>query len=765
MYRLMPTQFVVDYFRSVLLKTFNKAQLKLTNYSVYNKPKYTSVIIFSEQRRTFSVSTFLTSKLFTEHENDFAFQVMKKISLPRLENFQLKSPNEAISSLEKFNGHLNQEWRSKTASEIIQCFIDCLDYCVNNNITVADPRFDKLVDGLVDHVEHINDEELSQLLQCLTKYPSTDSHKSHNFHDIWSALDDLCCWKLPTWTLEKMFHFAELWYNLRLARPSDFVFEMIDKLIRKVDKLTKEELIIAFFYLKVNKRRQLPFELRDALDRYCEQMTIDEMALCATTFNFCKTSTKSSVFCSELIQRLKQEAKTVNDATVKSICQVSRISRYNSQFVKYLHENSSKLNGTHLICTCFYLNLCRNFEFAKDFESQLEDYIDSFSIDEMAVVSMGFFKSRTPIQSKTILNNFIRKIKRERSKIKDISLSAILKLLRLSSTPTLSEKFTDLLDVLTEEVDRLSNLSCLHIALLGTNLQLLHEKSVSKVSRKLVKDFGDVDKIRLKDIERLLLVLTTFELHPKTEPDVFKAAYDEIHQERRLTEIIRHPKCLPCILHYLSIKGIYSYELMNRILDPDFIIETFGKSPKSIPRELFCLDPSIEIECPDYKGHRLSKEVRRKVTKWNTEYTPSVGQTKKPTAADLLAIDVTETVSKIVIHKSHYFINHILPHFSRSDIIICKNIRREEFIKIEGFENYTLGDIMYPPKRDDCRWYAICVIGRNSTIRDTTKVLGLMNMKRRQLEKIGYIPVIVLWNEYRHLSDQEKLDYILNKIC
>ncbi|XP_018328685.1 FAST kinase domain-containing protein 5, mitochondrial isoform X2 [Agrilus planipennis] len=659
MYRLMPTQFVVDYFRSVLLKTFNKAQLKLTNYSVYNKPKYTSVIIFSEQRRTFSVSTFLTSKLFTEHENDFAFQVMKKISLPRLENFQLKSPNEAISSLEKFNGHLNQEWRSKTASEIIQCFIDCLDYCVNNNITVADPRFDKLVDGLVDHVEHINDEELSQLLQCLTKYPSTDSHKSHNFHDIWSALDDLCCWKLPTWTLEKMFHFAELWYNLRLARPSDFVFEMIDKLIRKVDKLTKEELIIAFFYLKVNKRRQLPFELRDALDRYCEQMTIDEMALCATTFNFCKTSTKSSVFCSELIQRLKQEAKTVNDATVKSICQ----------------------------------------------------------------------------------------------------------LLRLSSTPTLSEKFTDLLDVLTEEVDRLSNLSCLHIALLGTNLQLLHEKSVSKVSRKLVKDFGDVDKIRLKDIERLLLVLTTFELHPKTEPDVFKAAYDEIHQERRLTEIIRHPKCLPCILHYLSIKGIYSYELMNRILDPDFIIETFGKSPKSIPRELFCLDPSIEIECPDYKGHRLSKEVRRKVTKWNTEYTPSVGQTKKPTAADLLAIDVTETVSKIVIHKSHYFINHILPHFSRSDIIICKNIRREEFIKIEGFENYTLGDIMYPPKRDDCRWYAICVIGRNSTIRDTTKVLGLMNMKRRQLEKIGYIPVIVLWNEYRHLSDQEKLDYILNKIC
>ncbi|XP_018328686.1 FAST kinase domain-containing protein 5, mitochondrial isoform X3 [Agrilus planipennis] len=659
MYRLMPTQFVVDYFRSVLLKTFNKAQLKLTNYSVYNKPKYTSVIIFSEQRRTFSVSTFLTSKLFTEHENDFAFQVMKKISLPRLENFQLKSPNEAISSLEKFNGHLNQEWRSKTASEIIQCFIDCLDYCVNNNITVADPRFDKLVDGLVDHVEHINDEELSQLLQCLTKYPSTDSHKSHNFHDIWSALDDLCCWKLPTWTLEKMFHFAELWYNLRLGR----------------------------------------------------------------------------------------------------------ISRYNSQFVKYLHENSSKLNGTHLICTCFYLNLCRNFEFAKDFESQLEDYIDSFSIDEMAVVSMGFFKSRTPIQSKTILNNFIRKIKRERSKIKDISLSAILKLLRLSSTPTLSEKFTDLLDVLTEEVDRLSNLSCLHIALLGTNLQLLHEKSVSKVSRKLVKDFGDVDKIRLKDIERLLLVLTTFELHPKTEPDVFKAAYDEIHQERRLTEIIRHPKCLPCILHYLSIKGIYSYELMNRILDPDFIIETFGKSPKSIPRELFCLDPSIEIECPDYKGHRLSKEVRRKVTKWNTEYTPSVGQTKKPTAADLLAIDVTETVSKIVIHKSHYFINHILPHFSRSDIIICKNIRREEFIKIEGFENYTLGDIMYPPKRDDCRWYAICVIGRNSTIRDTTKVLGLMNMKRRQLEKIGYIPVIVLWNEYRHLSDQEKLDYILNKIC
>lgn len=82
--------------------------------------------------------------------------------------------------------------------------------------------------------------------------------------------------------------------------------------------------------------------------------------------------------------------------------------------------------------------------------------------------------------------------------------------------------------------------------------------------------------LRLKDIERSLNVLAMFTFDPKTVPDIFDVAFQEIHKGERIPEIVEYPKCLPAALHYLSIRNKYSYELMNRILDMDFITSTYG---------------------------------------------------------------------------------------------------------------------------------------------------------------------------------------------
>lgn len=87
-----------------------------------------------------------------------------------------------------------------------------------------------------------------------------------------------------------------------------------------------------------------------------------------------------------------------------------------------------------------------------------------------------------------------------------------------------------------------------------------------------------MEKVRLKDIERLLNVLTMFYLHPKTDPDIFEAAYKELHRKERFLELVQYARCLVCALNYFSIKNIYSYEFMNKVLDLEYINSTYGKS-------------------------------------------------------------------------------------------------------------------------------------------------------------------------------------------
>lgn len=135
-----------------------------------------------------------------------------------------------------------------------------------------------------------------------------------------------------------------------------------------------------------------------------------------------------------------------------------------------------------------------------------------------------------------------------------------------------------MLNKLCKAINRLSEVCCLHIALLGTGyLQYCHTESLKKVCEKLITNISNPQKIRLKDIERILLALTLFNFDPKTTPDIFRESFQEIHKESRVAEEIKYVRSLLCTLYYLSIKNIYSYELMNKVLDKDYIETNFGK--------------------------------------------------------------------------------------------------------------------------------------------------------------------------------------------
>lgn len=145
-----------------------------------------------------------------------------------------------------------------------------------------------------------------------------------------------------------------------------------------------------------------------------------------------------------------------------------------------------------------------------------------------------------------------------------------------------------MLDALIPEIDRLSILCCIHIAILGTTIQVIHNDSLKVISQKVVERIANIDEVRLKDIERILLALTMGNYDPKTNPDIFNAINEELHKDDRLPEINQYPRSFVCALHLLTINNIYPKELINRVLDTDFIVDVYG-SGYNITNVLSCM--------------------------------------------------------------------------------------------------------------------------------------------------------------------------------
>lgn len=158
---------------------------------------------------------------------------------------------------------------------------------------------------------------------------------------------------------------------------------------------------------------------------------------------------------------------------------------------------------------------------------------------------------------------------------------------------------------------------------------------------------------------------------------------------------------------------------------------------------MLSLDCSIDIECPDYKGRRLLPDRKYKAAKWQTEFSPDQYQWKKISASDQFFLDTLSAVEKIVGNRNLLYIDHILPHFPRADIVLCKDKMSGTFVEPPGYSNYILGDVKYPYDDPHLEWYAIVAVGWSNTVKDSSQLLGSTVMKKRQLSRIGYKPVLV----------------------
>ncbi|XP_055537428.1 uncharacterized protein LOC129725511 [Wyeomyia smithii] len=446
---------------------------------------------------------------------------------------------------------------------------------------------------------------------------------------------------------------------------------------------------------------------------------------------------------------------------------LAKIGKFVNKAVWKISNRLRKLTKDQLVRTMFYINVVRTpLENMVDIEINLKQNFYLFEIDDVAILCMGFFKTETPIRSTELIERIYQLTMHHAEDVKDISLAAILKLLRYSSRIPNAQSMEQLLKVFTPHVPRISLFCCLHLALLGSDIHLCYQPCIEAIIERFTKD---IKFLRLKDMERIAFIVAHYNmmLPDKKDLKLLQTILQELSS--RIPEITQYPKSYLALLNFLSLRDVYNVDLIAAAFEPRFLYLTYGKNLGGGGREIIGLDSYLRINLRDgeYAGNHFPEKSFKVVAKLTQDYIPDSAY--RLTKSDRMLLEIQETFQK---RFTFAHIIHLLPHYQRPDVVVLWDDELRQFLDVATKcpkqysgnilnRNLLLGD---DSSKRNLRLIAIVAGSWNCYIRNAKRITGGFAMKIKQLELIGFETIVIPWHEWPLESVHAKEAYLLTKL-
>lgn len=438
---------------------------------------------------------------------------------------------------------------------------------------------------------------------------------------------------------------------------------------------------------------------------------------------------------------------------------LSKLSTYNVQMTKMLGRRVGSMEPTQLVQYLFYANLSRKLEpfiVMRELEKRLTEVLEHVSIEELGVIAMGFFKTQTFLKSEKLIDAIIDKTQENLEFVSDASLCAILKILRKSVPGTRWKSLHNLLESLKPQLPRLNHMCLLQVALVGNNLLVFHGDVINAIAARFA---SEVKSLRLKDIERITFALMLYNFIPPDCPDIFVKIAEELRQKERISEINMYPKSFVSCVVYLVNMGIFALDLISAALQPSMLsLLSKNTNYSDMGREVNELDWALELEGPaGYPGYRLDPESRAELTKKYIARVPS-RSTRDPTHQEKLILEVQDKLAAMLGGTNFVTITNVLPHVQTPDLVFCTSSEGDPVELPSEYLDLKPAALKYPcPSYGGLQWNAVIIGGRNAFIRNTSHLQGNVQMKKRQLNRLGYHVCVVPHMDYSRKNLRTKL--------
>ncbi|XP_068928413.1 FAST kinase domain-containing protein 5, mitochondrial [Petaurus breviceps papuanus] len=487
-------------------------------------------------------------------------------------------------------------------------------------------------------------------------------------------------------------------------------------------------------------------------------------------------------------------------------------------FFSYLNLHWKDLSLSQLVHLIYIIGEGRQVpqDLMQKLESLVLKYLDLLNLEESGTVCLGFFKSSSSL-SEYVMRKIGDKVCGQMQHLSNYALVNILKMFRFTHVDHI-DFMKEFGQIAPQRIPSMGVQGVMHLTLACSALRYLDEKVMNSVAASLPPR---VAYCRSKDLAKILWSFGTLNYEPPNAENFYSSFINEIH--RKMPEFSKFPDHLFTSLLGLAFTERFPLDLLDFALSPGFVRLAQERSKFELTKELYTLDGTIGIECPDYKGNRLNAELQQEgaVVLWNLA---RQDMTSKPEFLEALFLLQT------VLGGPQYIKHHmILPHTRSSDLEVHLDVNNKPLpfnqeaiptdvtnshlkhmgvsltddlmtrllkgkssthlqAEAEASENkggvekrpLPLGGFL--PRGGSPEVASLCsitgpqagvsklaiqVTNRNQYCFGSRHLLGLHSMKRRQLRRLGYTVVELAFWEWFPLfkrTRSEKLSYLHEKV-
>ncbi|XP_008525828.1 FAST kinase domain-containing protein 5, mitochondrial [Equus przewalskii] len=291
-----------------------------------------------------------------------------------------------------------------------------------------------------------------------------------------------------------------------------------------------------------------------------------------------------------------------------------KVPRFLKIFFSYLNLHWKGLSLSQLIHLIYIIGESRQVpqDLMQKLESLILKYIDLINLEEVGTICLGFFKSSSSL-SEFVMRKIGDLACADMQHLSSYALVNILKMFRFTHVDHINfmKQFGQ---IAPQRIPSLGVQGVMHLTLACSALHFLDEGVMNAVAASLP---SRVAYCRSKDVAKILWSFGTLNYKPPNAEEFYSSLINEIH--RKMPEFNRYPEHLLTCLLGLAFSEYFPVELIDFALSPGFVRLAQERSKFELTKELYTLDGIVGIECPDYRGNRLCSHLQQEGSEmlWN----------------------------------------------------------------------------------------------------------------------------------------------------
>ncbi|XP_069351825.1 FAST kinase domain-containing protein 5, mitochondrial [Eulemur rufifrons] len=334
-----------------------------------------------------------------------------------------------------------------------------------------------------------------------------------------------------------------------------------------------------------------------------------------------------------------------------------RVPRFLKIFFSYLNLHWKDLSLSQLVHLIYIIGENRQVpeDLMQKLESLILKYIDSINLEEVGTICLGFFKSSSSL-SEFVMRKIGDLACADMQHLSSHALVNILKMFRFTHVDHINfmKQFGE---IAPQRIPSLGVQGIMHLTLACSSLRILDEGVMNAVAASLPPR---VAHCRSKDVAKILWSFGSLNYVPPNAEEFYSSLINEMH--RKMPEFSRYPEHLLTCLLGLAFSEYFPIELIDFALSPGFVRLAQERSKFELTKELYTLDGTVGIECPDYRGNRLCSQLQQEGSEMLWDLARK-DMNSKPEFLEILFL------LEMMLGGPQYIKYHmILPHTRSSDL-------------------------------------------------------------------------------------------------